>query len=89
MQRVEVCQVLNADALPDAELVGLARQGNGSAFRVIMQRHNRRLYRVARSVLQDDSEAEDVVQEAFVRAFAALAGFAANPASRPGSPASR
>jgi RNA polymerase sigma-70 factor (ECF subfamily) len=40
-----------------------------------MQRHNRRLYRVARSVLGDDSEAEDVVQEAYVRAFTHLDGF--------------
>lgn len=75
MQRVEASQILDLDALPDAELVGLARQGNGSAFRAIMQRHNRRLYRVARSVLQDDSEAEDVVQEAYVRAFGALSDF--------------
>ena len=47
MQRVEASRILDTDALPDAELVGLARQGNGSAFRAIMQRHNRRLYRVA------------------------------------------
>jgi RNA polymerase sigma-70 factor (ECF subfamily) len=40
-----------------------------------MQRHNRRLYRVARSVMRNDSEAEDVVQEAYVRAFSNLATF--------------
>jgi RNA polymerase sigma-70 factor (ECF subfamily) len=40
-----------------------------------MQRHNRRLYRVARGVLNDDAEAEDVVQEAYVRAFTHLDGF--------------
>lgn len=40
-----------------------------------MQRHNRRLYRVVRSVLNDDAEAEDVVQEAYVRAFTYLDGF--------------
>jgi RNA polymerase sigma-70 factor (ECF subfamily) len=40
-----------------------------------MQRHNRRLYRVARSVVQDDGEAEDIVQETYVRAFAGLAQF--------------
>jgi sigma-70-like protein len=56
-------------ALGDAELVRLALQRNGAAFRLIMQRHNQRLYRVARSVVQDDSEAEDVVQEAYVRAY--------------------
>jgi RNA polymerase sigma-70 factor (ECF subfamily) len=40
-----------------------------------MQRHNRHLYRVARSVLNDDAEAEDVVQETYVRAFTHLDGF--------------
>ena len=75
MQRNEAAQVLDVDRLGDAELVRLARQGHGDAFRSIMQRHNRRLYRVARSVLRDDAEAEDVVQESYVRAFAALAEF--------------
>ena len=62
-------------ALDDAELAQLASQRDGGAFRTIMQRHNRRLYRVARSVMRNDSEAEDVVQEAYVRAFANLATF--------------
>ena len=62
-------------ALEDAELAQLACQRDGGAFRIIMQRHNRRLYRVARSVMRNDSEAEDVVQEAYVRAFSNLATF--------------
>ena len=61
----------------DAELVRLALQRDGDAFRAIMQRHNRRLYRVARSVMHNDSEAEDVVQEAYVLAFTNLANFRA------------
>jgi RNA polymerase sigma-70 factor, ECF subfamily len=40
-----------------------------------MQRHNQRLYRIARAVMRNDSEAEDVVQEAYVRAFTNLATF--------------
>jgi RNA polymerase sigma-70 factor, ECF subfamily len=63
------------DALDDAALVGLAQDGDGVAVRLIMQRHNRRLFRVARGVLHDDAEAEDVVQEAYVRAFTHLDGF--------------
>jgi RNA polymerase sigma-70 factor (ECF subfamily) len=65
------------DAQPadDLTLVARAREGDAQAFRVIMERHNRRLYRVARSMMQDESEAEDVVQEAYLHAFAALAGF--------------
>jgi RNA polymerase sigma-70 factor (ECF subfamily) len=63
------------DALDDAELVRLAQAGDRDGFRVIMQRGNQRLYRVARSIVQDDDEAEDVVQETYVRAFAALDAF--------------
>src|SRR5215813_8248190 len=63
------------DALADAQLVQMARQRDGTAFRTIMQRHNRRLYRMARSVVLNDSEAEDVVQESYVRAFINLDQF--------------
>jgi RNA polymerase sigma-70 factor (ECF subfamily) len=62
-------------ALPESGLVSLARAGDGEAVRFIIQAHNRRLYRVARAVLHDDSEAEDVVQEAYVRAFSNLEKF--------------
>ena len=63
------------DRLGEAELVRLAQAGDGEAFRVIMQRGNQRLFRVARGVVRDDAEAEDVLQEAYVRAFAAIGGF--------------
>jgi RNA polymerase sigma-70 factor, ECF subfamily len=63
------------DGLDDRALVERARNRDGAAVRLIMQRHNRRLYRVARGVLNDDAEAEDVVQEAYVRAFTHLDGF--------------
>jgi RNA polymerase sigma-70 factor (ECF subfamily) len=63
------------DRLDDGALVERARQRDGAAVRLIMQRHNRRLYRVARSVLHDDAEAEDVVQETYVRAFTHLDGY--------------
>jgi RNA polymerase sigma-70 factor (ECF subfamily) len=66
---------LNVDALDETELVQLARQGEAAAFRAIMQRSNRRLYRIARAVMNDDSEAEDVVQESYVRGLTALASF--------------
>jgi RNA polymerase sigma-70 factor (ECF subfamily) len=59
----------------DAELVGLARAGSEPAFREIMRRHNRRLYRVARGIVGDPGEAEDVVQETYLRAFAHLGDF--------------
>jgi RNA polymerase sigma-70 factor, ECF subfamily len=61
--------------LSDIELIDRARRGDELAFRTIIQRNNQRLYRLARSVLIDASEAEDVVQESYLRAFAALSGF--------------
>jgi RNA polymerase sigma-70 factor, ECF subfamily len=68
-------QPQDLEALGDSELVRLALQRNSTAFRIIMQRNSQRLYRVARSVVQDDCEAEDVVQEAYVRAFGSLGQF--------------
>ena len=61
--------------LPEAQVVDLARGGDREAFRAIMQRCNQRLFRVARAVVRDDAEAEDVLQEAYARAFAAFEGF--------------
>lgn len=63
------------EALEEAALVALAQRGDGAAFRVLMQRGNQRLFRIARDVVRDDHEAEDVLQEAWVSAFAALPGF--------------
>lgn len=59
----------------DWMLVELARSGDEAAVGAIVKRHNRRLYRVARAVMRDDAEAEDVVQETYVRAFASLGSF--------------
>lgn len=67
---------LRENTRPDeSDLVRRACSRDGAAFRTIMERHNRRLYRIARAVLRDDSEAEDAVQEAYVRAFANLQTF--------------
>jgi RNA polymerase sigma-70 factor (ECF subfamily) len=63
------------DDLDDKALVALALRRDEAAFRLIMQRHNRRLYRIARGVLGNDAEAEDVVQETYLRAFTHLDGF--------------
>lgn len=56
-------------------LVHRAMAHEADAFRAIIKTHNQRLYRIARGVVRSDSEAEDIVQEAYVRAFAALATF--------------
>jgi RNA polymerase sigma-70 factor, ECF subfamily len=59
----------------DAELVRLVLGKDEAATRALMQRYNRRLYRVARGVVRDDGEAEDVLQEAYLRAISGLADF--------------
>ena len=59
----------------DLLLVHRALAREADAFRVIIKTHNQRLYRIARGILRNDAEAEDVVQEAYVRAFANLATF--------------
>jgi len=66
---------LDYEAMGEAELVAHARVGHQDAFRVIMQRCNQRLFRIARGVVRDDAEAEDVLQEAYTRAFENLEGF--------------
>ena len=59
----------------DAELVQRALARDELAVRAIIKTHNRRLYRLARGILRNDGEAEDVVQETYVRAFTHLADF--------------
>jgi RNA polymerase sigma-70 factor, ECF subfamily len=59
----------------DAELVRRVLARDEAAVRAIMQANNRRLYRLARGILRNDSEAEDVVQETYVRAFTHLGQF--------------
>jgi RNA polymerase sigma-70 factor (ECF subfamily) len=59
----------------DAELVRRAMARDEAAVRAIIQANNRRLYRLARGILRNDGEAEDVVQETYVRAFTHLDSF--------------
>jgi len=61
--------------LSDEEVVARVLAGDTSMFEILMRRYNQRLFRVARGILADDAEAEDVMQEAYVRAFRELAGF--------------
>ncbi len=61
-----------AEELSDEDLVRMARERDEAAVRAITKRYNRRLFRIARSILRNDAEAEDVVQETYVRAFTGL-----------------
>jgi RNA polymerase sigma-70 factor, ECF subfamily len=59
----------------DEEIVARVRAGETPLFELLIRRYNQRLYRVARSILRDEQEAEDVMQHAYVNAFAKLHQF--------------
>lgn len=67
--------VPDVETLADEDLVRLARGRDEAAVRALTRRYNRRLFRIARGILRDDGEAEDVVQETYVRAFTGLDRF--------------
>lgn len=62
-------------AVSDSDLVHRIRQGDEAAYELVMRRFNQRMFRVARSIVTDDAEAEDVVQESYLRAFLKLDQF--------------
>jgi RNA polymerase sigma-70 factor, ECF subfamily len=60
---------ISQEPLSDEEVVAQVLAGETGLFEIIMRRHNQRLYRVARAILRNDGEAEDVMQDAYVRAY--------------------
>lgn len=75
MRKPAISATVMPAASGEMQLVGRALAREGGAFHTIIKMHNQRLYRIARSVVRNDSEAEDIVQEAYVRAFAQLGDF--------------
>src|SRR6266699_6732907 len=63
------------DKLSDLELGQRIATGDKHAFELLMRRYNQKLYRTARSILKDDAEAEDAVQEAYLLAYRGMSGF--------------
>jgi RNA polymerase sigma-70 factor (ECF subfamily) len=61
--------------LSDEQVVSRILAGQTTLFEVLMRRHNERLYRAARAIVLDESEAEDVMQQAYVNAYAHLRQF--------------
>jgi RNA polymerase sigma-70 factor (ECF subfamily) len=59
----------------DEELARRIGERDERAFEALMREHNRMLYRLARSILKDDAEAEDAVQEAYLAAYRNIGGF--------------
>jgi RNA polymerase sigma-70 factor, ECF subfamily len=66
---------LLSDKTPDLQLAALAAAGDARAFEAIMRRHNRLMFRTARSILRSDAETEDAVQDAYLNAWRALGSF--------------
>lgn len=64
------------DTLTDEHVVTRVLAGQTALFEILMRRYNERVYRVARAIVRDDAEAEDVMQQAYVNAYASLRQFA-------------
>jgi RNA polymerase sigma-70 factor (ECF subfamily) len=75
MGSVPVAQQADGEVWSDEHLVSLILAGQKPLYEVLMRRHNQRLFRITRAILRNDSEAEDVVQDAYVRAYEKLASF--------------
>jgi RNA polymerase sigma-70 factor, ECF subfamily len=62
-------------ALTDVDIVRRVQAGDSALFEVLMRRHNQRVYRVARAVVKDEADVEDVMQQAYINAFTHLRQF--------------
>ena len=63
------------NALTDEQVITQVIGGQTALFEVLMRRYNERVYRVARAIIRDDEEAEDVMQQTYVNAYAHLRQF--------------
>ncbi|HEX5065083.1 MAG TPA: RNA polymerase sigma factor [Myxococcota bacterium] len=61
--------------LSDEQIIGRVCAGDTACYELLVRRYNQRLYRIVRSILRDDSEVEDVMQEAYLSAYRRLADF--------------
>ncbi|HEY2460075.1 MAG TPA: RNA polymerase sigma factor [Candidatus Acidoferrum sp.] len=77
MDTVGTLERAKTEGWTDEEIVDRIKRGDTALYEIIMRRYNQRLYRVARGILRNDSEAEDVMQDAYVRAYQHLDQFAA------------
>src|SRR5882762_6136163 len=76
METIENLENGSSEGWTDQEIVERVKTGDTGLFEIIMRRYNQRLYRVARAILRDDAEAEDVTQQAYVNAYRHLDQFA-------------
>jgi len=64
------------ESVSDEEIVRRVLAGEVELFELVMRKYNRRIYRIVRAILKSDDDAEDVMQEAYVKAYAHLRDFA-------------
>ncbi|HYK35084.1 RNA polymerase sigma factor [Alloacidobacterium sp.] len=76
MQTIGTLEWTGTESWTDQEVIERVKAGDTALYEIIMRRYNQRLYRVARAILRDDAEAEDVLQDAYVRAYQHLHQFA-------------
>ena len=67
---------IGSDALTDEQVIERVLSGETALYELIMRRYNQRLYRTVRAILRNDDEVEDVMQDAYVRAYRHLGDFA-------------
>lgn len=72
---METLERARVEGWTDEQVVERVIAGEIELYELIMRRHNQRLYRVVRSILRDDHETEDVMQDAYVRAYEHLRQF--------------
>ena len=75
MKTTAALEKINAESWTDEEVVRRVRAGDVALYEILMRRYNQRLYRVARAILRDDTEAEDVMQDSYVLAYQHLDQF--------------
>jgi RNA polymerase sigma-70 factor (ECF subfamily) len=69
---------VQSDVNGDAELVARARDGDPAAFEELVQKYERKVFRLAKNITNNDEDAEDVLQETFLKAYSHLDGFQGN-----------
>lgn len=80
MSFIPVLEAAAQKEMKDEEVVSRVLGGETALFEILMRRYNQRLYRVSRVILRNDAEAEDVMQDAYVRAYEHLHQFAGKAA---------
>src|SRR5919112_606525 len=75
MNIVNAAVLEQSNTLSDEQVVADVLNGQTALFEVLMRRHNERAYRAARAIVRDEAEAEDVMQQAYVNAYANLRQF--------------